>query len=364
ALAQVSKGFAQDLANVLAAIRGHAALGALSNGLPPRVAESLEVIQLAAARGRALTQNMMALGTPAPIQRRVTGVVQALHETLRLLTPVIPAQISVQIVDRTEGNDRVVADPNLLQQVLLNLLLRARDAMPSGGTLSVSVDRVQREGPAADVRMRIADTGTCIPKADLPHVFDPFYVRPGDGVGTGLALALVRSFVDSCGGRIEVRSDPAAGTEFTLTLASADGVRGDAPAQRHLVVLGEGHPLLRPMLAEALQQSGYDVQAPETREAFLESVGQLSARNGAIVVDAAFVGLTPREAHHAIERVAGRPVTVIVASAVPDAGPSDGRLVVIAKPLDVDVLRMRLHEAIQAEARDGVRKPPPEPNGP
>lgn len=342
ALGQVARGFAQDLATVLASIRGHASLAALSQGVPPRVAESLEVIQLAAAHGSALTHNLTALGTPTPIQRRITSVADAVEEALRLLRPVMPSQVSVERRDDSRGDSRVRADPSLLQQVLFNLLLRARDAMPSGGTLRIRISRSQREGFGAEVGVEVADTGRGIPAHDLPHVFDAFRERTGDGVGGGLALALVRSFVDSCGGRIEVRSAPTGGTTFEMMLPAAEVVAAPEAAVRQRVVLGERHPLLRPMLAQALQQSGFEVVAVDSRERLLEEVRGLADRAGAVVADLALMGPDPLAAAAAIREAAGRPVRVVLAAPGPTVETGDPQITVMPRPFDVDALRRQL----------------------
>jgi hypothetical protein len=286
---------------------------------------------------------MMALGTPAAIRRTETSVVAALNETIRLLTPVMPRQVCIQVDDRTQGIDQVLADPNLLQQVLLNLLVRARDSMRGGGSISIQVDRLLRDGQGSDVRVVVADTGAGIPPEELPHAFDPFHTRSESGTGSGLALALVRSFVDSCGGRIQVRSPAGSGAVFTMTLPGAESSRSRPVATKCLVVLGEGHPLLRPMLAEVLQQSGYEVLAPEALPEFRRALGAFANRKGAVVVDGAFVGLSPEETKKMVASQAGRSVPIIMAAANPgEAGLETDGLTVISRPIDIELLRQRL----------------------
>jgi signal transduction histidine kinase len=361
ALGQVARGFAEDLANVLAAIRGHAALAAHSRELPPRVIESLEVIQLAAARGRTLTQNMMALGTPAPIRPRIIRVRDALDDALRILAPVLPPQIEVRIEDRAAGADRVLADPNLLQQVLLGLLFRARDAMPSGGALTVAIERMTDPAQRPLLSVRVRDTGVGIAAAVLPRVFEPF-AEGDDGQGPGghLALALVRSFAVSCGGRVEVNSDPAGGTEFLLSLPCAVDGEARATAERPVVILGEPHPLLRPMLVEALQQASFEVVARETASSVLEAVAAAAPRPCAVVVDGALIADSPSGFAALVAEAAGRAIPLVVATARAGEWRAAEGLVVAVRPVDVEWLRAHLLDRVGGgtTAAADVRKPP------
>lgn len=361
ALAQVAGGFARDLSNVLAAIRGHASLAALSQGLPPRVAESLEVIQLAAARGQAATQNMLALGQPKPIRRTATSVAAVLREALQLLRPVLPPQIAVDVVDQTQGKDQVMADPNLLQQVLFNLLMRGRDAMPSGGTLRVRMERDQRPGASPALRVSVEDSGPPLPPELLPRIFDAFGTA-GENTA-GLAMALVRSFVESNGGRVEVLSGANAGagvgTSVVLTLPAAALPSSEAGgAARGAVLLGEAHPLLRPMLAEALQSAGYHVTAPADPQAFRAALSSAQGQmNTAVVVDPAFLASTPAQAVQAIRRLAGPDVPILLAGDAPTPGSADSRVAALPKPLDLDALRHQLAAFLPARGGDGPSTP-------
>lgn len=360
ALGQVARGFAEDLSNVLAAIRGHAALAAHSRELPPRVIESLEVIQLAAARGRTLTQNMMALGTPAPIRPRVIRVRDALSDTLRLLAPVLPSQIEVSVEDHAGGADRVMADPNLLQQVLLGLLFRARDAMPSGGALTIAIERSPDAGQGPQIAVRVVDTGPGIAAEALPRVFEPFAAgSDGHDSGGHLALALVRSFAVSCGGKVEVRSERARGSEFILTLPCAVDAEQRTPEERQVVILGEPHPLLRPMLVEALQQAGFEVAARDSAEGVLEAVERMAGRPCAVVLDGALLREPPAAYAKRVTAAAGRVLPFVIATGNADVvEPAEG-LVLASRPVDVEWLRAHLRSRLgRADSTGaGVRKP-------
>ncbi|MFO0782567.1 MAG: ATP-binding protein [Phycisphaerales bacterium] len=313
--------------------------------------------QAAAARGQAATQNMLALGQPKPIRRTATSVAAVLREALQLLRPVLPPQIAVDVVDQTQGQDQVMADPNLLQQVLFNLLMRGRDAMPSGGTLRVRMERDQRPGASPALRVSVEDSGPPLPPELLPRIFDAFGTA-GENTA-GLAMALVRSFVESNGGRVEVLSGANAGagvgTSVVLTLPAAALPSSEAGgAARGAVLLGEAHPLLRPMLAEALQSAGYHVTAPADPQAFRAALSSAQGQmDTAVVVDPAFLASTPAQAVQAIRRLAGPDVPILLAGDAPTPGSADSRVAALPKPLDLDALRHQLAAFLPARGADG-----------
>ena len=268
ALGAIAGGFAHDLNNVLAAIRGHASLASLETEVPRKVTESLDVIQAAVTRGRSLTQNMMMLGSPTRIRRSVIDVTKICHETLALVRPAVPA--SVSIGEHFEAGDhRILADGNQFQQAVLNLVVNARDAVSDSGKIDVSVDRT----PAGDdhpsrIVIAVRDDGAGMDEEVRLRAIEPFYTTKGRS-GNGLGLAMVKNFVDGCKGVLEIESTPGTGTVVSLVLpevetsAVPNATGGDASAadrSASRVLLAEDHPLLRPMLLEAMTVGGFEVR--------------------------------------------------------------------------------------------------------
>ena len=153
-----------------------------------------------------------------------THVATCLRTTLELVERRCEDQHVAVTLDCPEALAPVTADPDQLQQVFLNLASNALDAMPAGGALRLSAEACAASNPerpsaaAAGVAVRIADTGTGIPPDDLHRIFDPFYTTKEAGRGTGLGLSVAYGIVEEHGGWIEVRSEPAVGTTFTVYL--------------------------------------------------------------------------------------------------------------------------------------------------
>jgi two-component system cell cycle sensor histidine kinase/response regulator CckA len=212
-----------------------------------------------------------------------------IEEMEALLRPLIPSSIELRIVDRHAGA-RIVADPVQLQQVIVNLAVNARDAMPGGGRLTLSVSTRElshaeavalgiASGPY--VELAISDTGVGIQPQVRPRIFEPFFTTKEPGKGTGLGLATCYGIVQECRGAIEVESQPGRGATFRVLLPESRALveaglapaPGAGPRGRGAVLVVEDEPAVRRALARALREGGYEVvEAGDGREA-LELAG-------------------------------------------------------------------------------------------
>ena len=270
ALGMLASGFAHDLNNILAAIQGHASLMKMASGKESRLADSLDVIDVAVARGKSLTRNMLQLGRPAQVRKGDVDFISIVKEAVDLVAPAMPKSIELEFDVRIPPGPRVHLSPEQLQQALLNLMINSRDAMPSGGRLTVALDVVVSEGGERRGVINVIDTGCGISKSDQDQVFRPFFTTKGLA-GTGLGLAIVHGFILENNGQISVTSSPGEGTsirielplvehsdsmgDFDVSDASVAGTKG------RRVLLAEDHPLLRPMLQEAMEYAGHVVDA-------------------------------------------------------------------------------------------------------
>ena len=271
ALGLVAGGFAHDLNNVLASIHGHASLIRMDRTISSQTEESVRVIDLAVTRGRSLTQNMLQLGRPARMRREEVVLVDAVKETLDLVRPALPKSIRVESGDDIDETTLVRIDPSQLQQAMLNIVLNARDAMEAGGVLQITtrIEKVE-DAPHDFAVIAIADSGKGIPIQDQPRIMDPFFTTKGVK-GTGLGLSMVSRMVDEARGEFRIDSVEGEGTTVEIRLPvssgdsrSASGLEPGAPqVDGGMVLLAEDHPLLRPMLAEAITIAGYEVRSAE-----------------------------------------------------------------------------------------------------
>jgi PAS domain S-box-containing protein len=218
ALGSLAAGLAHELNTPIGIISSRIELMLLENAggaLPPDVAEDLKVIHRHAQRMGRLAAGLLSLGRRSSGERRPVDLNRAIEDALLLVGPQT-VKGGIEIVSDLAPDVMVVGDSNAFQQVLLNLLANARDAMAGrAGRLSIAT----RREPAGMVRLEIADTGAGIAPEDVAHIFEPFFTTKP--TGTGLGLAITYGIVREHGGTIEVDSAPGRGTRFVLTLPAA-----------------------------------------------------------------------------------------------------------------------------------------------
>jgi signal transduction histidine kinase len=211
-------GIAHDFNNILTAISGfaHLALGEVESG--SAVEAHLRQVTSASDSGAAMTRRLLSFSRceqPAPRQLNVDAVVLDVEVMLRGM---IGTRVRL-VMDLDGALPQVCADPNQLRRLLVNLAINARDAMPSGGVLTIETRHVVGEGT---VELNVRDTGTGMDEEVRERLFEPFFTTKPAGKGTGLGLAAVQTIVSQCGGWIEVDTAPGEGTTFSIGLPTAE----------------------------------------------------------------------------------------------------------------------------------------------
>ncbi len=276
AVGQFAAGVAHDFNNMLTVIQGHASIHLAANNLERDVSNSLQQVSLAAERAAALTRQLLTFSRKQIVQPRVlelNAIVQNLHDMLRRL-------IGEHITLRCEFADYLPAlhaDESNLEQIIVNLVVNARDAMPHGGELTVRTEvatldkaKAARHPQARAGRfvcLRIADTGCGMDAVTLSHIFEPFFTTKEVGKGSGLGLATVYGIVAQQDGWIEVSSEVGRGTEIAIFLPPCDAAASptapsETPALRggtETILVVEDEPAVREIMTEVLRQHGYHV---------------------------------------------------------------------------------------------------------
>ena len=230
AIGRLAGGVAHDFNNLLTVILANVALLERSQQVK---GDELFGIRAAANRGAELTKQLLLLSRKQrqePTVLDLSAVIQGLE---RLLRPVMPDGVRMEFEPPKEPV-LILADPSQIAQVIMNLAINARDAMPSGGVLRFAVEVGAGEAPSAGrrVRLTVSDTGVGMDAATAEHVFEPFFTTKPDGIGTGLGLFTVQGIVTQNGGTVSVQSQPGLGSRFevSLPLANADFRAPGAPA--------------------------------------------------------------------------------------------------------------------------------------
>jgi signal transduction histidine kinase len=226
-MGQLVGGGAHDFNNLLMAVIGNLDLLAKRIGGDPRATRLIEGAMAGARRGATLTQRLLAFARRQELQSRPTDV-RALVEDMRaLITRSVGPMIDVVIAD-SGPTPAVNIDPNQLEMALLNLSVNARDAMPSGGNLTITLDRqfVASDNlavaPGGYVRLSVQDTGEGMDAVTLARAVEPFFSTKGIGKGTGLGLSMVHGLAEQSGGTFRLESQPGLGTKAELWLPVAD----------------------------------------------------------------------------------------------------------------------------------------------
>ena len=223
---RLAGGIAHDFNNLLTVIQGQISLISATAILDRELNVSLRAMTDATERAAALIRRLLAFSRRQGMEARDLDLAQLVTNLSPLLRTMLGDEIVLEM--RTAAHRMFVhADPTMMEQVILNLALNARDAMPSGGRLTITLDRLDTRHPDAEqtrpiVRLKVSDTGVGIRREDLPHVFEPFFTTKETGQGSGLGLATTFGILEQHHGRLEVQSEPGEGTTFTVTLPAVD----------------------------------------------------------------------------------------------------------------------------------------------
>jgi two-component system cell cycle sensor histidine kinase/response regulator CckA len=269
-------------------------------------------IRDAADRGAALTRQILGFARPQVGQVRAVDLDATVRAVDPILRRLIGADIELVTVPNA-GGWSVRADPVQVEQVLFNLVVNARDAMPDGGRVVIETRAIPGEPSAAEereraarVRLTVQDTGVGMDAETLAHCFEPFFTTKGPEQGTGLGLATVWSIVEHAGGDVRVDSSPGQGTRFEIELARAEPSEGSAaaapadPAEPvrggdETILVAEDEPTLRELAVSTLEALGYRVHAATNGAEAVELVAGLESPVDAVVTDMVMPLMNGRE---------------------------------------------------------------------
>jgi two-component system, cell cycle sensor histidine kinase and response regulator CckA len=313
AVGRLAGGVAHDFNNLLGVIMGYADLMAKRIGGEDPLRRNVQEIQKAAERASALTKQLLAFSRRQVLQPRVLDIHQTIREVESMLQRLIGEDIALVTVLREEVG-RVKADPGQFQQVLMNLAVNARDAMPDGGTLTVETANVDLSEDYARkhlgvvagpyVQLAVSDTGVGMTPDVQAHIFEPFFTTKGPEKGTGLGLATVYGIIKQSGGNIWVYSEPGRGTTFKVYLPRVDeraaaGVLVDPPPDLRRgyesVLLVEDDDKVREVVSMALRDAGYTVLEARGGAAALTLAGSRTEPIHLVITDLVMPGMSGRE---------------------------------------------------------------------
>jgi PAS domain S-box-containing protein len=286
AIGQLAGGVAHDFNNILTVMIMQCEVLGVENDLSEEVRVGLQQIQAAAERAADLTRQLLLFGRQQVMRARNLDLNEAVTSIAQMLRRIIGEDVQLQL-HLHSGPLRTEADPGMVDQVLMNLAVNARDAMPKGGTLIIETmeDDFDQDvihlnpeaSPGKYVCVSVDDSGGGIPAAILPRIFEPFFTTKEPGKGTGLGLATVFGIVKQHGGFLKVENEPGRGAKFRVFLPASSGADGSsAPAAMRpqprkgteSILLVEDEDVVRTLTRITLELHGYRVlDAPSGVEA-------------------------------------------------------------------------------------------------
>jgi PAS domain S-box-containing protein len=357
AVGRLAGGIAHDFNNLLTVIAGYAELlRANLDASDPRSAD-VDEIRRAAHRASLLTRQLLTFSRRDAVRPTLLDLNALVREVGVLIRRLIGEDVQL-ILDPAPGVLPLVADRSQLEQVLMNLAVNARDAMPHGGKLSI------RTGASGDqVVLGVADTGTGMPPDVVSRIFEPFFTTKEMGKGTGLGLSTVYGIVKGAGGEVSVESDVGTGTVFTITLPRGSG--GEPPPQEseahwsgtETILLVEDDRPLREFVEQALTRLGYTVLVAEHGYAAVELARMHRHRIKLLLTDIVMPHLSGPQVYSRVSAfVQGTAVLYISgypADAVADRGVREDPPAFLQKPFTIGALARRVRQVLDAagEAR-------------
>jgi two-component system, cell cycle sensor histidine kinase and response regulator CckA len=364
AVGRLAGGIAHDFNNLLTAIMGFSELAKMGTKPSDPVAANLDEIAKAAQRAAALTKQLLAFSRKQVLDPRVLDLSEQVRDIEELLRRVMGDDVElITVLDSNLGRVRV--DPNQIQQVILNLVVNARDAMPHGGTVTIEtagidVDETYAVGPPGPhVTLAISDTGNGMDEETREHIFEPFFTTKELGKGTGLGLSTVYGIIKQSNGNISVHSEPANGTTFKIYLpvvqqkaGKGEGTQTSGPAsegQETILVVEDQEKVLK-LVREILEQKGYFVLHASRPSEAIAICGQYDGEINLMITDLVMPQMSGRQLAERVTAI--RPAMRVLYM----SGYSDNMMVsqgilgsgaaFIQKPFQISALMQKIAEVL------------------
>jgi len=368
AIGQLAGGVAHDFNNLLTVIGGYSSI--MLSKLPPdsTYRTGVEEIKKASDRASGLTRQLLAFSRKQILQPKVLDLNIVVTDLEKMVRRLIGEDIDLLTITSPRLG-KVKADPGQIEQVLLNLIVNARDAMPKGGKLTIetrnvtlSEDYARRHAtlPGPYVMLAVSDTGCGMDATIQPRVFEPFFTTKGSGKGTGLGLATVYGIVKQSGGNIWVYSEVGRGSTFKIFLPRVDEVSedGDAlvsktiPQGTETVLLVEDEDQVRAILKHILQSQGYQVVSASNGEEALSISQDLQCDIKLMITDVVMPQMSGRELAERILEVRPTLPVLFMSGYTDDAivrhGLLDEKLNFLQKPFDSASVARKVREVLDS----------------
>ncbi|HSQ90818.1 MAG TPA: response regulator [Nitrospiraceae bacterium] len=372
AVGRLAGGIAHDFNNLLTVIMGYSQVLLTELGPQHPLCGKIEETLKAGEKAATLIRQLLTFSSKQSLDPKVLSLNTAVTSLESLLRRLIGEDIHL-VCKLDQANGRLRADQAQLEQVLVNLVVNARDAMPKGGTLTIETAQVELTSspvyhltpilPGPYVRLTVSDTGCGMDRKTQSHIFEPFFTTKGEGKGSGLGLSTVYGIVTQCGGAIDVTSRVSHGTRFDLYFPSAESdIITTAPTQllgqpqrgTETILLVEDEPSVRMLVRDELRKLGYRVlEAKNGIEACLLATQQAGSFQ-LLLTDVVMPGMAGRELAQHLSVIKPDLRTLFMSGYMDDvgimAGQEEGTSSFLQKPFTPEVLARAVRNLLDANA--------------
>ncbi|MGQ0811468.1 MAG: response regulator [Nitrospiraceae bacterium] len=380
AVGRLAGGLAHDFNNLLTVIMGYSQVLLNELGAQHSLRSKIAETQKAGERAAVLIRQLLAFSRKQPLEPRIVSLNAVVMNVEAMLRRLVGENIQL-IIERDPDDGYVKADPGQLEQVLMNLVVNARDAMPHGGSLTIRISTVVLSRPPLSalqplaagpyMKVSVSDTGCGMDADTQSHVFEPFFTTKEEGKGTGLGLSTVYGIVTQSGGRVDLTSAVGEGTTFDIYLPQIERQpetisAQDAPLSvsrgSETVLLVEDEPAVREVVRDQLRQVGYQViEAKNGVEACLFATQQAGSFH-VLITDIVMPGMSGREVANHLRALRPGLKVIFMSGYTDDLGIDQGldaaTTAFLQKPLSPEALITTLRDAL-----DGRLVSPTTPDG-
>ncbi len=368
AIGRLAGGIAHDFNNLLMTILGYTEVLADELGAHPKCRTEIDEIRRAGNTAASLTRQLLAFGRRQPLQVRTFDLNSVVADLSGMLRRTVGERHTVETTLR-EPAQVVHADPAQIQQVLIDLVLNARDAMPEGGPIEIEIGAAGTDAPrecwggtlppGRYAVLTVRDQGAGLDSETRSQIFEPFFTTKGKGKGSGLGLSTVYGIVKQSGGEVAVSSEAKAGTCFQVFLPAAPaGTPAPQPVPTtnaaeagHTIMVVEDEPPIRRLIVDALTERGYTVLAPADPFEALRAAEDRAAKIQLLLTDVVMPGMNGPELARKLRAIRPEIKVVYMSGYVEDhalrAG-IGGESVLISKPFQLEDLLRKLNRALDA----------------
>ncbi|TAL10509.1 MAG: PAS domain S-box protein [Nitrospirae bacterium] len=376
AIGKLAGGVAHDFNNLLTAITGYSDLLLGHAQLDGQARKNAEEIRKAAFRAASLTHQLLAFSRRQMLTSKVLNLNAVIMDLEPMLRRLIGEDIELTIVPGP-ALGQVQADPSQIEQIILNLVINARDAMPRGGKLTIETANVELDEeyagrhaafqPGSYVLVAVSDTGMGMDEETAARVFEPFFTTKEPGKGTGLGLSTVYGIVKQSDGYIWVYSEPGLGTTFKFYLprstslsdkVQADVERTQIPQGTETILLAEDEDVVRTLVGSILQDGGYTVLAASHSEEAFRISGRHDGTIDLMVTDVVMPGMSGRELAERLASLRPQMKVLYISGYTDDAivrhGVQAEGTAFLQKPFTPDVLLRKVREVLETPVKGRV----------